>query len=80
MILGERLRIFSFLLVTFWLAVNPVYTRDISEATAINPLKDERAEEGIVKITLPIELIRSEAKKALLISDSNPEAYVKSID
>lgn len=80
MILGEKTRILAFLLLTFWLAVNPVYTKDISEATSHNPQNEQLHEEGIVKVTLPIELVRSQAKSALLISEENPEAYVKSID
>ncbi|MCF8058436.1 MAG: hypothetical protein K9K67_04015 [Bacteriovoracaceae bacterium] len=79
--LFQGLGFFYQLLFIFLMAVQPVYTKTINEAQPYNVLREERAalEEGIVKINLPIELLRIELKKALEKSPENPNGFVKEI-
>lgn len=70
------------ILFIFLMAVQPVYTKSISESQPFNVLKEDFAplEEGIVKINLPMELIRSQVKKILEKGPENEGAFIKEID
>jgi len=71
----------ALLLVTFLMAVQPVYTKQLEESLPYNPLKEDTlpSEEGILRLTLPEALVRKAIEDAVLISETNKEAFVKEI-
>lgn len=72
--------ILASLLTIFLMAGQPLYGRTLSEANSINPMLEEKIyDEGIVKINIPLELIRNQFIAQLVQSESNKEAYIKEI-
>lgn len=75
----HNLRLFWVLLLsTFLMAVNPVYAKDMDSGVSYNAMKTSgvRAEEGIVILNVPIELVKREAIKAL----TAPGTQILSLD